>query len=206
MCVLPLIVAALIAAACMSACSEEKQDTIALKIDPEKFPTMKTLNVSTTISDSGYTRYHITTPIWLMFEEAHDPHWTFPKGLFIVKLNDSLVETGTFTADTATYYSARRLWQFDHNVRMRNVAGDRFLTQQLFWDQSQRKVYSDSFIHVERADRTIEGYGFVSNESMTSYTIRRPSGIFPTSDFHNPDAAQATKSSESTKSSNNHGQ
>jgi hypothetical protein len=47
---------------------------------------------------------------------------------------------------------------------------------------------------VERADRTIEGYGFVSNESMTSYTIRHPSGIFPTSDFHNPDAARSKAS------------
>ena len=66
---------------------------------------------------------------------------------------------------------------------MRNVDGDRFLTQQLFWDQNARKVYSDSFIHIERSDRIIEGYGFISNEQMTDYTIRRPSGIFPTSAF-----------------------
>ena len=28
-----------------------------------------------------------------------------------------------------------------------------------------------------------KGYGFISNESMTDYTIRRPSGIFPTNAF-----------------------
>ncbi len=118
-----------------------------------------------------------------MFEEAREPHWSFPDGMFIVQFNDSLQETGTFTSDTATYYSAKKLWQFDRNVRMRNIDGDRFLTQQLFWDQNTHKVYSDSFIHIERADRIIEGYGFVSNETMTSYTIKNPSGIFPTGDF-----------------------
>ena len=47
-------------------------------------------------------------------------------------------------------------------------------------------MYSDSFIHIERSDRIIEGYGFESNEQMTDYVIRRPSGIFPTTAFMNP--------------------
>ncbi|MDE6360554.1 MAG: LPS export ABC transporter periplasmic protein LptC [Muribaculaceae bacterium] len=164
-------------------CGEEKRETIAISADPETFPTMKTLDVSTTISDSGFTRYHITSPIWLMFEEAQEPHWNFPEGLYVIKYDNNMKEDGTFTADTATYWSVKKLWRFDRNVRMKNVNGDRFLTQQLFWDQNKRKLYSDSFIHIERSDRIIEGYGFESNEEMTEYVIRRPSGIFPTSDF-----------------------
>jgi len=167
----------------MSSCEEEKRETIAISADPETFPTMKTVDVSTTISDSGYTRYHITAPLWLMFEEAKEPRWMFPGGLYLVKYDNEMNETGTFTADTAVFWSLRKTWQFDRNVRMRNVNGDRFLTQQLFWDQKERKLYSDSFIHIERADRIIEGYGFESDESMIEYVIRRPSGIFPTSDF-----------------------
>lgn len=164
-------------------CGDDKRETIAISADPETFPTMKTLDVSTTISDSGYTRYHITSPLWLMFEEAKEPHWNFPQGLFVIKYDNRMKEDGSFTADTATYWSVKKLWRFDRNVRIKNVNGDRFLTQQLFWDQNLRKLYSDSFIHIERSDRIIEGYGFESNEEMTEYVIRRPSGIFPTSDF-----------------------
>ena len=29
-----------------------------------------------------------------------------------------------------------------------------------------RKIYSDSFIHIERSDRIIEGLGFDSNEKL----------------------------------------
>lgn len=174
---------ALTIALCTIACSDDKRETISISADPETFPTMRTTNVSTVISDSGYTRYHITTPLWLMFEEAKEPHWNFPEGMFIVKLDNDMKEDGTFTADTATYFSSKKLWQFDRNVRMRNVNGDRFLTQQLFWDQYAHKVYSDSFIHIERSDRVIEGYGFESNENMTTYTVRRPSAILPTAGF-----------------------
>lgn len=178
---LPL--AAVTAAAALCGCSEGKQDSIALSADPEKFPTLRTVNVDSYVSDSSYTRYRITSPLWLMFEEAKEPHWSFPKGIYAVRFDNSMNENGSFTADSATYLSQRRMWRFDRNVRMLNNLGDKFLTQQLFWDQAKEKLYSDSFIHIERADRIIEGYGFESNQDMTEYTIRRPTGIFPTSQF-----------------------
>ncbi len=184
---LPMLLAGLVLTLVAVGCGQSKKETFSIDADPESFPTMKTLNVSTLISDSGYTRYHITTPLWLMFEEAKDPHWDFPDGLFLLQFDNNMVESSSFTADTARYFSARKLWKFDRNVKMRNVQGDRFMTQQLFWDQTAEKLYSDSFIHIERADRIIEGYGFISNQELTSYTIRQPSGIFPTSDFRRDD-------------------
>lgn len=188
---LPAAIPVAIIAASFAACSSDNKETISISADPEAFPTMKTLNVSTLISDSGYTRYHITTPLWLMFEESAEPHWSFPDGLYVVQYDTEMKETGTFTSDTATYYSAKKLWQFDRNVRMRNTAGDRFMTQQLFWDQNDQKLRSDSFIHIERADRIIEGYGFESDQEMKSYIIYRPTGIFPTGDFVSNDRPAA---------------
>ena len=160
-------------------CSDDNKSTIE-DVDPEIFPTMKTVDVSTLVSDSGYTRYHITTDLWLMFDEAQEPHWTFPEGLYMERYNDKMDVESTFQSDSASYLSQKRIWQFDRDVRMKNTMGDRFATEQLFWDQNAQKVYSDSFIHIERTDRTLEGYGFVSNEEMTEYTILRVSGIFPT--------------------------
>ena len=62
---------------------------------------------------------------------------------------------------------------------MAKLQDERFLTELLFWDQKKREIYSDSAIHIEKVDRIIEGIGFVSNEPMTQYTIRRTTGIFP---------------------------
>ena len=99
--------------------------------------------------------------------------------IYAVRYDNAMNENGSFTADSATYFSKKKLWRFDSNVRIINISGDKFLTQQLFWDQQAEKFYCDSFIHIERADRIIEGYGFESNEQMTQYTIRKVSGIFP---------------------------
>ncbi|MCC8036851.1 MAG: LPS export ABC transporter periplasmic protein LptC [Bacteroidales bacterium] len=176
---LPAALAAALAACALASCGDDDSDRVTNVTDLEYVPTMTTVNVATFISDSGYTRYHITAPIWYVFDEASTPRWTFPEGLFLEKYDNLFRQEGTLRADSAVYFSQRKLWRLDSNVRMRNVAGDRFLTQQLFWDQNARKVYSDSFIHIERSDRIIEGYGFESNETMTRYTIHRPSGIFP---------------------------
>lgn len=174
-----IVIAAVIALPALVACSDEHHERVADVNDPDNVPTMTTTNVATYISDSGYTRYHITTPVWYVYDEAKVPRWTFPDGLYLEKYDDLFRPESTLRCDSAVYFSQKKLWRLDGNVRMRNTAGDRFLTQQLFWDQAARTVYSDSFIHIERSDRIIEGYGFNSNESMTRYTVRRPSGIFP---------------------------
>lgn len=153
------------------------------EVDGNVTPTMITDSVSSFISDSGITRYHLEAPKWLMFDEADEPFWLFPQGLHLQQFDDSMNTTSTLVADTARYFSRIKRWKLDGNVRMRNIDGDKFLTEQLFWDQNSRKVYSDSFVHIERSDRIIEGYGFISNEEITAYTIRRPTGIFPTEGF-----------------------
>lgn len=160
-------------------CGDEKTNTVADITDMRNIPTMLTTDVSTYVSDSGYTRYHITAPMWCVYEEADTPHWTFPNGMNLEKYDDDMNIDATFRADSATYLSSRKLWRFDGNVNMRNTDGDRFATQQLFWDQNSRKVYSDSFMHIERSERIIEGYGFDSNEAMTEYTILHPQMILP---------------------------
>lgn len=163
----------------VAACDSDKVKSVADIGDSSRYPTMMTTDVSTFISDSGYTRYHITAPLWLMFEEIDTPQWKFPDGVFLEKYDDEMNPTDNFRADSATYLSARKLWRFDGNVKMVNVDGDRFATQQLFWDQNSHKVYSDSFMHIERNERIIEGYGFESNENMTEYTVLKPQMILP---------------------------
>lgn len=183
-----------------TSCSDEEKSVISGKIDPEKFPTMKTTDVSTLISDSGITRYKVTSPLWLVFEEAKTPQWQFPKGIHLEKYDDFFRREATVDADRATYFKQKQLWRLDGYVRIANIANEKFLTPQLYWDQRRQKIYSDSFIHIEKADRTIEGYGFESNEQMTDYMVRNVSGIFPASQFKgNPSQSDSTASSQPTQ-------
>lgn len=146
-------------------------------------PTMLTRNVETLVSDSGVMRYRIVTPIWYVYDEVDEPYWSFPEGLNLEKFDDFFRQDAKVVADSAVYFKNKQIWRLDGNVNITNVMGEKFVTNQLFWNQRQHKLYSDSFIHIERTDKVLEGYGFDSNEQLTRYTIRNVSGIFPAATF-----------------------
>lgn len=183
---LPLIILVWLAIGMLASCDDEKKEVISGKTDPETTPTMTTRDVSTLISDSGITRYKITSPLWLMYEEAKEPKWRFPNGLHLEKFDLRFKPEASIDCDSATYHKDRQIWQLDGYVNVRNTQGEKFLTNQLFWNQRQQKIYSDSFIHIERDGKVIEGYGFESNEQMTRYHVLRVAGIFPAEQFKQP--------------------
>lgn len=174
-----VIAVAASAMAVLTSCEEEKKHYVKNIGDGEHTPTLNTINVETFISDSGYTKYFIKAPLWSMYEEAKEPFWLFPQGVDLEQYDTKLKQVASMRCDSAKYLSQKRIWRLDGNVVMVNTNRDSFLTKQLFWDQAKRKVYTDSFIHIVRQDRIIEGMGFTSNEQMTAYTIKRPMGIFP---------------------------
>lgn len=193
---LPLLAGAMLCcvSSLVSSCGGNSDAEIVEAIDPENFATMTSRDVSSLISDSGITRYRITAPLWVVYDEAKEPRWTFPEGLHIEKFDDNFKCDATIDCDSAVYFKDRQLWRLDGYVDIRNEIGEKFLTEQLFWDQQKHKVYSDSFIHIERADRIIEGYGFDSNERMTSFRVLSPSAILPVSQFTGKDDSSTADS------------
>lgn len=182
--ILPMaVVMAIAAASAFVSCKEEDKEVIAGSANPETTPTMTTIDVNTLISDSGITRYKITTPLWYMFDEAKEPTWRFPDGLHVQTFDMKMRPEATIDCDTAIFYKNKQLWRLKGYVNIRNTIGEKFLTEELYWDQRRQKVYSDSFIHIERDKKVIEGYGFESNETMTNYHVLRVSGIFPAEQF-----------------------
>lgn len=175
---LPLMM--LIAGVLFSAgCKDERKVDVARSIHPEMMPTMKTINVSTLISDSGITQYKIVTPEWLVYDEVDTPCWRFPKGVYLRKYDRKFKVIASVAADSAVYLTNTRIWRLDGKVEMTKAPKDLFQTEQLFWDERKRKIYTDSFIHVETETHVLEGHGFESNQDLTDYIILRPTGIFP---------------------------
>ena len=159
--------------------------------EPETMPTMLTEDVLTLVSDSGYTRYRMTAPLWLMFDEAADPHWTFPQGVTVQQFDEQFRPSASMDCDSATYYSDRKIWEFEGDVVVINTLGDSILTQQLFWDVNDQKIYNDDeFIHIVRQDRIIEGYGFESNQDVTRFKVKRPQLIIPIRNLRRGDTDQ----------------
>jgi len=160
-------------------CKDSATTMVNHATDPEVVPTMSTTDVQTVISDSGHTRYRIEAKLWNMYEEAREPHWTFPKGVTCEELDDKFNTMSTIKCDSAYFNKGKSLWTLTGNVRMTTSTGDVVLTDELMWDQHAHKLYSDAFIHIEKQGRIIEGYGYESNEQLTTYQLRQVEAIFP---------------------------
>ena len=164
--------------------------------DRAAMPVLDAQEVTTLISDSGVTRFRITARGWQVYDKAQPSYWEFPEGIFLEQFNHDLDIVSTLRSDYAYYDDQAEIWHLTGNVHATNVNGEQFETPELFWNQKQERVYSDSSITIiqppsqaalqadgDKAKGTIiKGVGFESNQEMTKYTIRRPTGIFPIDD------------------------
>ena len=162
-----------------TSCKDEVKSVVEHATDPDKVSTMCTHTVQTIISEDGVTRYRITTDTWEMYEEAREPHWIFPKGVLAEEMDSAFHIVSSIKCDSAYYDKNKQLWDLHGNVRITNTTGDVILTDQLFWNQIEHKLYSDAFIHVEKQGRVVEGYGYESNEQFSTYTLNKVEAIFP---------------------------
>lgn len=163
----------------LPSCQKDKNEFSQVNVPRAQQPQLRADSVTTLISDSGVTRFRISTPLWLVFDKAKEPYWSFPKGIKFEKFNEKYIVDARMHADKATYFSDKSLWEFDGHVSVRNLQKETFNTEQLFWDNEGQRFYSDKAIKIKQKDKIIKGVGFESNATLTQYTIRKPTGIIP---------------------------
>jgi LPS export ABC transporter protein LptC len=178
-----------------SACSGGKKKLGAAITERDSLPVLDTRGITMLISDSGVTRYRIKTDLWLIYDRKSPSYWAFEKGLYLEKFDSVFHVEASIKSDTAYYYDKQRLWKLMGHVVIKNIKGEKFKTQLLYWDENSRKVYSDKSIRIEQLDRIITGKGFESDQQMTVYTIHKPEGVFFVKDENKlgPDSVAKSK-------------
>ena len=165
-----------------SACSGKDKKLAEAIAENDTLPSMKSLGVTTLISDSGITRYKIVAEEWLIYDKKNPPYWAFEKGVYLEKFDTLFRIDASIKADTAYYHEKKKLWELKGHVQILSQRGDKFQTDLLFWDEKKEKVYSDKFIQIEQEDKVIKGYGFESNQDLTEYEIKNTTGVFTVED------------------------
>ncbi|WP_281643655.1 LPS export ABC transporter periplasmic protein LptC [Bacteroides zoogleoformans] len=173
-----IVLGAMVMLLLFSACSGREKALGKAITERDSLPVLNTRGVASLISDSGVTRYRIHTEEWLVFDRKEPPYWAFEKGVYLEKFDSVFQVEASIKADTAYYYNKDELWKLMGHVDIKNLKGERFSTELLYWNQREQKIYSDRFIRIEQPDRIITGRGFDSNQQMTVYKIHQPEGVF----------------------------
>jgi len=141
---------------------------------------MHSTGINTFISDSGVMRYHMVVEEWDIYngQGGEQATWKFMKGMLMERYDEKFHVDLFVQSDTA-YLHRQQLWELRGRVVVRNVNGDVFHTEELFWDLDKHEMWNHQYMHITTPERELEGTEFRSNEQMTRYAVLNSIGSFP---------------------------
>lgn len=152
------------------------------EIDPaadEAMMTEYSENLTIVESQNGKRSYRFTTPLVEGYSQAREPYREFRKGIRMVTYQDDSLSSVdvVLTANYAIYYEKRKLWEAKGNVVVEKFDGKRLYTQQLFWNATTKKVYSNVDTRIIQGDRVDAiGAGFETDEEFKDWRFRYSKG------------------------------
>jgi len=174
-----------------TACSSEVQEHTAPAIhDRDSVSMMTSYGVNTLISDSGVIKYRIVTERWDVNTVRNPSRWTFEKGIFFEQFDEKFHVQAYIQADTAWYYDQKKLWHLRGRVRVRNINGLIYTSEELYWDGMSHELYSNVFSKVVTPERSMEGSYFRSDEQMRHYLVSNSKGSFEREDMTGENKAE----------------
>ncbi len=169
--------------ALLMGCNEAREHTAPAIHDRDSVSMMTSYGVNTLISDSGVIKYRIVTERWDVNTVRTPSRWTFEKGVFFEQFDEKFRVQAYVQADTAWYFDQLKLWHLRGRVRIRNVNGLIYESEELFWDGKKRELYSNVFSKLTTPERTMQGTYFLSDEEMRHYTVSNSKGSFTREDM-----------------------
>ena len=184
----------------LCACSEQKEHTAPAINPQDSVSVMISYGINTLISDSGIMKYRVVAEKWEINEIKNPPRWYFPRGLFMEQFDEKFHVEAYIQADTAWYYDQKKLWHLRGRVRIRNINGLIYESEELFWDGITHEIYSYAFSKVTTPERNMEGTYFLSDEHMRHYTVSNSKGSFTREDMTGEkEEEQTTQNQQATQ-------
>ena len=148
--------------------------------DPEKTPTQVSHNHRIINSIDGRRQYRMETPLLERYELAKEPFMEFREGIKVETFDSALRVESDIVADYARFNETQKLWEARGNVVAHNYEGGKegrtLLTERLFWDQTAKKIYSDTIARVIDGGSVHVGRNFEADENFERWSFRNTVG------------------------------
>ncbi|MCB0614572.1 MAG: LPS export ABC transporter periplasmic protein LptC [Phaeodactylibacter sp.] len=134
-------------------------------------------------SDSAQVRVRITGPTMLYHLDRREPHQEFPDGVSV----DFFGPEGAITSQLDARYGLRMENRNEVIVRdsvvWQSVEGEKIESEELIWDERQRKIYTNKFVVITRPDEIIYGHGFEADQDFNYSRINAIEGRLKVDDL-----------------------
>ena len=127
-------------------------------------------------TDSSILQATIVAPRLLHYSDEKEPYTEMPEGVKATFFDARGRETSRISAASAVSYETEKMIVLRDSVRVYNTKGEELQSEELYWDQRKKTIYTNTFVKIVREGETLRGHGFESNETFTKYKILKPSG------------------------------
>jgi len=162
---------------CIAACENDIEKINSLT-NTNNLPEISGKKVEILYSDSGKIKMQLNADEIQQFGKAERPYIEFPKGIHVVFFNDSQQIESEIFADYAKYFQEEKLWEAHGNVIAQNLSeGEKLNTEELFWDETLGRIFSNSFSRIENNEGVFYGQmGFETNQKFAPLRLKGSSG------------------------------
>ncbi len=164
----------------VTACENDLEKVKQVSLERLK-PVKTSYDVEVIYSDSAKVKVKMDAPVVLQFE-TNDPYYEMPKGVKAVFFDENLKQTSTVTSEYAIRRENQKIVELRKNVVATNAKGETFKSEELIWDENQKRFYSNKIVNITTVGRTIMGTKFWSNEDFSYYEIAQGTGVFDVKD------------------------
>jgi len=163
---------------------ENDIERINLLTNPADLPDARGKNMEIIYSDSGMVQVKLLAPLIKQYTKVERPYLEFPEGIHIFFFNEKLEYSSELKADYAIYHTEDKFWLAKGNVIAENYEKkEKLNTEELYWDEKTKKVYSNSFSRIENQDGTFYGQqGFEANQKLTNWKLKGSRGTLHVKD------------------------
>lgn len=146
-------------------------------IDISSLPRQVGDSIFATQSNNGSLSVRLEAPRMEKYETDSLSYELFPNGFDVFSYNDGLLETQIHSkqAKHTIWPSGKETWAVFGDVEINNyIKGERMLTDTLYWDRFEHKIYTDCFVKMSAPRGYLQGYGMESDEMARNAIILRP--------------------------------
>ena len=163
-------------------CSNETKTT---HYDYETLMTESSENRTITMMENGMRSYTFVSPLMEGYSLASSPYQEFRRGIDMTTYTQDSINLvdATIRANYAIYYENQKLWEAKGNViiiKNNRDKGDttvknqtEIYTQQLFWNATTKKIYSNVDTKILQPDGWHFGVGFDADEDLKNIHFRK---------------------------------
>lgn len=162
----------IIAHAVMLISCENSMEKVKQFIDYDTISGLMAYDVEVIRSDSGRMTAKLVAPVMRSVDEQDSSMLEFPKGFVVYIYDGDTAPAAKISGDYGVNYERRELMMARHNVVVENNDTQELLeTENLFWDQKAKRLYTGCMVKISSPDKIIFGDSMTANESFTRREI-----------------------------------